>query len=1092
MSQGKGCSAGTRIGGNKPPTGQQAASGLPAKLSRPRARTLLPRERIFEQLDGSGDRKWTWIGAPAGSGKTALAASWIEARKWECLWYQIDAGDGDPATFFHYLTVAGLHVARKRHVLLPPLTPEYLPGLHTYACRFFEQLFQLYLMPFVLVLDNLHEVANDAPLVTVVIPALLDSLPSLGRVLCMSRTVLPPALVRNSTLVGFQELKGEDLRLTDAEAVHLARQSGVDDADYSVTLNCSVNGWVTGLKLLLRATAEEKDRLVVSGHSPPQVLFDYYAMEVFARAPMQLRNFLMRAALLPEMEAETVAAVTGRPDAAVVLAQLHAEQLFTERRLLPNGPSYQFHFLFRNYLLAELGRVMTTAQIAELKKQCIDILEVRGQLEAATALAMQCDEPEMLTRLILSQAPQLARQGRLATLEAWITRIPAQSRENNGWLLYWLGFAYSLRDPILSQATLHRSYDQFCTSPDQPGAWLAVASIVHSHFVAFGKDPDQAWAWVDVFESLRSENGGCLPEPVEVQVLALLQPMAGHCPEHVLSRHIVARALTLSPQLKDPEQRRGIGGIAVAFLIWQGHESAARALIDELESGRCDYLPISLATLSFDMWRGILFWTRSEHERAFDTLIAARKRASQAGLEIFDCLLCSHLTLAALSAGDMSRADNFLRQMLQAIRPFQTHMRHFARAIQAMQWGLAGQAGAGAALATELLISAEFTDAPSSDALLRSFLTVALLEGGELDEAERCGLQMLQLAARLPSDRWLFDGHMLLAGVELERGAEPAALDRLKAALRIASFRNFRGGVSLWQPVRTARLLGIALRDHIEADQVTRIIQWRKLKAPADLDLEVVWPVYLRVRALGPLEILIDGECVADSSLRAARKPLEILKLLIGLGPKDISLERISALLWPDLDGAAAHNACHVAIHRLRKVLRSESAVIINHGVVSLDSELVGADVERFRKLAGRIRASLAPDVRQRSELENLTARLLAAYPDHFLPGEESSWAIGVREQLKAQFLNLVNDLSESLSRAGAVAATVSLNRRGIELAPLAEACHRGLIRGLIELGRKAEALEAFRHCRAVLLSGLRVEPSAEIYALCARIRQLE
>jgi DNA-binding SARP family transcriptional activator len=97
-----------------------------------------------------------------------------------------------------------------------------------------------------------------------------------------------------------------------------------------------------------------------------------------------------------------------------------------------------------------------------------------------------------------------------------------------------------------------------------------------------------------------------------------------------------------------------------------------------------------------------------------------------------------------------------------------------------------------------------------------------------------------------------------------------------------------------------------------------------------------------------------------------------------------------------------------------------------------------------------------------------------------------------VREELQVHFLHLVDDHSEALARSGALEAAVSPNRRGIELAPLAETCHRGLIRALIALGRKAEALEAFRHSRMALLAGLRIEPSVETYALQARIRQLQ
>jgi ATP/maltotriose-dependent transcriptional regulator MalT len=41
-----------------------------------------------------------WVEAAPGSGKTTLAASWLDSRTRPCLWYQIDAGDADVATFF--------------------------------------------------------------------------------------------------------------------------------------------------------------------------------------------------------------------------------------------------------------------------------------------------------------------------------------------------------------------------------------------------------------------------------------------------------------------------------------------------------------------------------------------------------------------------------------------------------------------------------------------------------------------------------------------------------------------------------------------------------------------------------------------------------------------------------------------------------------------------------------------------------------------------------------------------------------------------------------------------------------------------------
>jgi DNA-binding SARP family transcriptional activator len=545
----------------------------------------------------------------------------------------------------------------------------------------------------------------------------------------------------------------------------------------------------------------------------------------------------------------------------------------------------------------------------------------------------------------------------------------------------------------------------------------------------------------------------------------------------------------LARQSPDADQRMGIGSIAIGFLAWQGDEKAACALIDELAPTQQSDVQTTLARLTYDIWLATLRWIRGESERCFTLLEEARTRYRQAGLGYFDYLISFHLALGALSTGNTAMAGTAIRDAFTSLQPFHLFLLQLNSALKAMQLALAGHHAAALAMAIKLAPTGDLTQAPSMAAMERTFLTASFLETGALDEATSCAQQALELASRLPSDRWQFEAHMLLAGIGLERADERSTLDNLRQALTLAEARDFRGGVSLFQSTRTAKLLAVALRHGIEAPYVKRLIRHRKLSAPGGSDSAELWPVRLRVRTLGGFAISIDDEPLAGLQ-PATRKPLEVLKALIGFGPTDVSLASFGATLWPELDGAAAHNACHVAIHRLRKILGDDSAIRINQGMVALSGGDAWVDVDVFRQLVSRIRASLNTSVSP-PELARLVEQLLAAYPGHFLPGEERSWAIGVREQLRARFLHLAMDLSAALERGGAAESAIALNRHCIELDPLAENFHRGLMHGLIGLGRKAEALEAFKHCRTLLMAGLGVEPSKETYALQARIRQL-
>src|SRR5919199_455462 len=62
---------------------------------------VVPRHRLFEQLDEGLHRKLTLISAPAGFGKTTLLSAWVAGCDRQVAWLSLDDADNDPTRFLN-------------------------------------------------------------------------------------------------------------------------------------------------------------------------------------------------------------------------------------------------------------------------------------------------------------------------------------------------------------------------------------------------------------------------------------------------------------------------------------------------------------------------------------------------------------------------------------------------------------------------------------------------------------------------------------------------------------------------------------------------------------------------------------------------------------------------------------------------------------------------------------------------------------------------------------------------------------------------------------------------------------------------------
>jgi len=101
---------------------------------------------------------------------------------------------------------------------------------------------------------------------------------------------------------------------------------------------------------------------------------------------------------------------------------------------------------------------------------------------------------QALAELLVERAGALARQGRLATVEAWLRVLPSEAVGRSAWLAYWFGQCESARHPSAGRAHLERAYALFKAQDDAAGMYLAWAGYADTFFYVWNRfEPLDGW-----------------------------------------------------------------------------------------------------------------------------------------------------------------------------------------------------------------------------------------------------------------------------------------------------------------------------------------------------------------------------------------------------------------------------------------------------------------------------------------------------------------------------------------------------------------------------------------------------------------------
>jgi LuxR family transcriptional regulator, maltose regulon positive regulatory protein len=439
---------------------RQNLARTPAGLPRPgRSLRAVPaggwadRSALIGRLTAT-EAKLILIEAPAGYGKTVLAAQWrahlAQARSFA--WISVGENDNEPRKLWWHVAYALLRACPEldaelvlRHLRgsSPDITGAAIPSL-------VNELAALW-VPAVLVLDDYHSITE--PGCHQQMTFLLQHLPASVQVVLVTRAAPPLPLARWRATGQLAEFRAHDLRITAAEARPLVTAlSGVELSEPDLaTLVERTEGWAAGLHLAaLSLRGHHRPAAFVrqfSGASAP--VADFLAEEVLGRQPAAIRRFLAQTSILSRFCAPLCDAVTGSANAAQILAILERENAF----IVPLDQSrqwFRYHALLGQALQDQLAR-SEPGLVPVLHRRASAWYQRSGLADEGIDHAIAAGEHVKAIDLIATHWYRYVASGRTAAVRGWVHALGDRTVGADPVAAHcaaWLAAASGDREPV--------------------------------------------------------------------------------------------------------------------------------------------------------------------------------------------------------------------------------------------------------------------------------------------------------------------------------------------------------------------------------------------------------------------------------------------------------------------------------------------------------------------------------------------------------------------------------------------------------------------------------------------------------------------
>jgi LuxR family transcriptional regulator, maltose regulon positive regulatory protein len=439
--------------------GRRQLPFLTTKTVPPRFRGLVARPRLLAVLSELPASRLCVIKAPAGFGKSSLAATWVEKleQSGNCVgWLTIDPDDDEATRFLFYVSRA-LHQACPEvgadaiglileNNLIDPMA--ILSSLINDLAEIDDDVY--------LFLEDYHWLS--ASRIHQTVAYFLKHAPSHCHVVLTTRTEPPLPLATLRAQNQLIEIDSAALQFDMQETQAFLDSTKPDVLEFPDVqlLQRKTEGWPAALRIIssMRSRSGFGLKEYVHNLSGSQRPIAAYLAEMLDGLPAEVVDFMLRTAILDRLSDPLCEAVTGLSASRTILASLAQRQMLLTP-LDNDGVWLRYHTLLAEYLRQRL-EANRSIDTPELHRRAALWYASQEMWTGAVQHAIAAGDPDRAIGWIKNCAMALIKRGDLFTLLEWQRQFPDELMRGQcevrlaiGW-----GLALALRfDEALKLAT---------------------------------------------------------------------------------------------------------------------------------------------------------------------------------------------------------------------------------------------------------------------------------------------------------------------------------------------------------------------------------------------------------------------------------------------------------------------------------------------------------------------------------------------------------------------------------------------------------------------------------------------------------------